>query len=180
MDDLDSLAFDMAPVGVVLAEHRVIRACNLAFAALVGRTREALIGASFERLYSDRSEFDAVRDIGLPRLRETGLYSDERLLRRADGVQHWVRFRARTLTPEDPLARLVMTYAPIGDAAAPGLTPRERDVVAGLARGRTSKEIAAGLGLSPRSVEDVRARLLRKHGVRNAAELLLRLSGPGA
>jgi DNA-binding NarL/FixJ family response regulator len=52
-------------------------------------------------------------------------------------------------------------------------------VVSGLAHGRTSKEIARHLGLSPRTIEDVRARLLRKFEVRNVTELLTRLTGPG-
>ncbi|MGR3586772.1 MAG: LuxR C-terminal-related transcriptional regulator, partial [Pseudooceanicola nanhaiensis] len=64
-------------------------------------------------------------------------------------------------------------------AATVALTPRERDVVSGLAHGRTSKEIARHLGLSPRTIEDVRARLLRKFEVRNVTELLTRLTGPG-
>ncbi|MDX5402386.1 MAG: helix-turn-helix transcriptional regulator, partial [Rhodobacterales bacterium] len=58
----------------------------------------------------------------------------------------------------------------------PTLTPRERQVVTWLARGKTSKEIAQVLGLSPRTVEDVRARLMRKFDVRNTGLLLARLS----
>ncbi|WP_163848328.1 PAS and helix-turn-helix domain-containing protein [Pseudooceanicola aestuarii] len=178
MDSSTRLAFDLAPVGLVLAENRVIRACNQTFAEMVGQPHEALPGQSFRTIYADDREFDSLRDIGLPRLRETGFYTDERLLRRANGSQVWVRFRARAADRADPMACLSMSYAPISPSAAPVLTPRERDVVTGLARGRTSKEIAASLGLSPRSVEDVRARLLRKFDVRNAAELLSRLSGP--
>lgn len=46
-----------------------------------------------------------------------------------------------------------------------------------LSRGRTSKEIAQVLELSPRTIEDVRARLLKKFEVKNVAVLLARLSG---
>ena len=97
---------------------------------------------------------------------------------RRDGSRIWCRFRARTLTPEDPLARTILSFARIGESTpAQALTPRERQVVSRLARGLTSKETARELGLSPRSVEDVRARLLRKFAVRNSAELLARLTG---
>lgn len=179
MDDFDRLAWDHAPVGLVLAEERVIRACNGPFLTLVERDRDEVIGKSFRVLYDSDQEFETIRDIGMAALHESGIYSDERMMHRRGGGTVWVRFRARTLTPASPLSRLVMSFAPLGRAETSRLTPRERDVVAGLARGLTSKEIARGLGLSPRSVEDVRARLLRKHKVRNAAELIRRLAGPG-
>lgn len=175
----ERLAWDHAPVGLVMAEDRVIRACNAPFAALVERPREELIGQSFRILYSSPQEFETIRDVGLSALRDTGIYSDERMMQRARSGTIWVRFRAHTLTPEAPLARIVMSFAPLPLAEPSRLTPRERDVAAGLARGQTSKEIARQLSLSPRSVEDVRARLLKKLGVRNAAELIRRLAGPG-
>ncbi|MBY6090422.1 PAS and helix-turn-helix domain-containing protein [Maritimibacter alkaliphilus] len=179
-EDFAEAAFDMAPVGIVLAQHRIIRACNLTFASMIGVDRTALLGRSFRVLYEDDAEFARLRDVGLAALRGGGSYTDQRILRRTDGSRFWCRFRARTLAPDDPLSRIVMTYAPLGDARpGPELTPRERDVISGLSRGSTSKQIARDLGLSPRTVEDVRARLLRKFKVRNAAELLARLTGPG-
>ena len=51
------------------------------------------------------------------------------------------------------------------------LTPRERDVLAGVARGQTNKEIAASLGISHRTVEAHRESLMRKLGVRTIAGL---------
>jgi DNA-binding CsgD family transcriptional regulator len=40
------------------------------------------------------------------------------------------------------------------------------------ARGRHAKEIAAALGISPRTVEVHKTRLMAKLGVRNVAELV--------
>lgn len=51
------------------------------------------------------------------------------------------------------------------------LTPREREVLQGIAEGRTNKEIAAGLGLSSRTVESYRESLMRKLGLYTVAEL---------
>lgn len=51
------------------------------------------------------------------------------------------------------------------------LTPRERDVIGYVALGKSNKLIAIELGLSMRTVETHRARIFRKLGVRNAAEL---------
>ena len=52
------------------------------------------------------------------------------------------------------------------------LTPRERDVLCGLAQGLPNKTIAYDLGISPRTVEVHRANLMTKLGVRNLSEAL--------
>jgi DNA-binding NarL/FixJ family response regulator len=56
-------------------------------------------------------------------------------------------------------------------APADGLTARERDVLAGIARGLTNKEIAAELGISHRTVETHRESLMRKLNIRTVAGL---------
>jgi two-component system response regulator FixJ len=50
------------------------------------------------------------------------------------------------------------------------LTPREREVLDALVEGRANKIIAAGLGISPRTVEVHRAHLMEKLGVRSLPE----------
>ena len=52
------------------------------------------------------------------------------------------------------------------------LTPRERDVLEGLAKGLPNKTIAYDLGISPRTVEIHRANLMTKLGVRSLSEAL--------
>lgn len=52
------------------------------------------------------------------------------------------------------------------------LTPREREVFRLLALGRRPKEIAATLGISVKTVETYRGRLLLKLGVANLAQLV--------
>ena len=51
------------------------------------------------------------------------------------------------------------------------LTARERDVLEGIARGLTNKEIAGELGISHRTVETHRESLMRKLGIRTVAGL---------
>ena len=174
--ELAELAFEEAPIGVVLTENKIIRASNKRFADMLGYDRHALIGQSFRMLYGSAEEFQRVRDVGLGPLSRAEPYVDERMMKRADGAMIWCRFRARTLTPEDPLARVVMSFASIQDSPPQSLSLRERQVLSGLARGLTSKEIARELELSPRTIEDVRARLLRRFEVKNAAELLARMT----
>jgi DNA-binding CsgD family transcriptional regulator len=52
------------------------------------------------------------------------------------------------------------------------LTPRERIVLAEVVRGASSKEAAAGLGVSPRTIEFHRANIMNKIGAKNAIDLL--------
>ena len=52
-----------------------------------------------------------------------------------------------------------------------GLTDREREVLTLIARGLTTKEIAATLDIGPRTVETHRANLMRKLGVKSVALL---------
>jgi FixJ family two-component response regulator len=55
------------------------------------------------------------------------------------------------------------------------LTPRERQVLDSIADGKTAKRTALNLGISERTVELHRSRVLKKMGVRNATELLNRV-----
>jgi DNA-binding NarL/FixJ family response regulator len=55
----------------------------------------------------------------------------------------------------------------------PHLTPREREIVQLVADGRTSKEIAATLSLSPKTVEAHRASILKKLNIRSASQMVL-------
>lgn len=67
-----------------------------------------------------------------------------------------------------------------GDATArvqhfPGLellTPREREVLNQIASGASNKEAGRELGISPRTIEVHRARIMEKLGARNAADLV--------
>lgn len=169
----DHMAFEHAPVGLVLSERRVIKSCNVLFATMFGYNRDALIGQSFRILYESDQDFENIRDIGLGQLRAGLPYCDERLMTHKDGSAFWCRFRASTLEPHDPLLRVVLSFALI-DTSKPStiLTKRERQVIVGLKKGRTSKQIARDLDLSHRTIEDVRARLLKKFSVKNSMELL--------
>jgi FixJ family two-component response regulator len=52
------------------------------------------------------------------------------------------------------------------------LTRRERDVLGQVARGASNKEAGRRLGISPRTIEVHRARIMDKLGARNAADLM--------
>lgn len=170
-----TLAFDHAPVALCLTRRRVVTAANRAFERLFGLAPGAMSGASMAGLYPSPQEFRRIGQRGYPRLRRDGHYEDERLMRRADGSLLWCRVRGQALEATHAAEAAVWSFEPVhtqGHAATQRLSPREREVVALLARGLTSKEMARELALSPRTVEMHRARLLAKLGVRSTPQLL--------
>lgn len=52
------------------------------------------------------------------------------------------------------------------------LTPREREVLQQVAAGASNKEAGRALGISPRTIEVHRARIMEKLGAKNAADLV--------
>ena len=52
------------------------------------------------------------------------------------------------------------------------LTPREREVLGQIASGASNKEAGRHLGISPRTIEVHRARIMEKLGAKNAADLV--------
>jgi len=63
----------------------------------------------------------------------------------------------------------------IGSLHFPGrepLTRREREVLEQFTAGASNKEAGRSLGISPRTIEDHRANIMKKLGARNAADLI--------
>lgn len=180
--DLSSLAFEHAPIGLVVTESRVIRGCNPSFADMFGYEREELIDQSFAMLYPSLKEFVSIRDVGVEPLKRDNKYSDERIMARKNKSLFWCRVRGHSLTrDDDPLRRAVWSFADLSESRQViALSTRERQIVMHLGEGRTSKEIARILAISPRTIESYRARLLKKCNAHNVAELLSNLSSmPG-
>lgn len=175
---LADLAFDHAPIGLVLLENRIIRGCNPHFAEMFGGDVAQYTDMPLARLYPSPEDFERIGARVLAAMQKTGRYSDERIMRRLDGSLFWCRVRGQSLTPEDPFQRSMWTFADISeDRPLVELTPRERDVAILTCRGLTSKEIGRELDVSYRTVENHRARLLEKFGARKLPELVAKLSG---
>ena len=163
------------PVPMVFAAHRIIRDCNKAFAELFGYDRDEMVGQSFRRLYQDVGDFVRVGDLWRAHLLAGTIYFDERVMRRKDGSKLWCRVHGRTRTPDDPLAAAIYCFEPMQRGVAPSEyvpTGRQREILMLLGQGRTSGEIGEELGLSRRTIEAHRARLMGRLGLRNAAELM--------
>ena len=98
-------------------------------------------------------------------------------VRAADG--RWVTLHAAPLSSGEGAAIIVEPSGP-GDVAellarAHGLTPREREVALGLARGESTEALSARLFLSPHTVRDHLKAVFRKVGVASRAELVAHL-----
>ena len=173
------LAFSLAPVGLCVSRDRVVDLCNEAFARMFGYEPAELQGQPLAPLYPSADEFAHVGNLGLPVMRETGVYSDERIMRRKDGTLFWCHVAGRALDRSDPFGCAVWMFEDISRRrpVTATLTLREREVAQQLAAGATSKQIARALGISPRTVEAHRARLMKKFGAGTAGELVARLVG---
>jgi PAS domain S-box-containing protein len=170
--------FDLAPVGLCVSCSRVIRLCNEKFAEMFGCGPGELVGRSLEILYPSRHEFDSIGARGLPIMQATGAYSDHRIMRRRSGELFWCHVSGRAMDRADPFAYAVWAFEDISRdrPVSVHLTPREREIAALLATGKTSKQIGRELGISPRTVELYRARLLKKYDAHSPGELIARLS----
>jgi FixJ family two-component response regulator len=90
--------------------------------------------------------------------------------------------RLETILREPSHRMITLPKAKQSSLNSPGrqiLTLREIEVLEQVAVGLSSKEVGLALGISPRTVEDIRSRILRKLGVRNSAELMVTVSDRG-
>lgn len=174
--DLGSMAFQFAPVGMVYAEQRVIRKANEAFVAMFGLGDTAVEGQALEVFYPSQADSERIVANVQDPLRSTGYYSDERTMQRVGGALFWCGVTGHSITPQDPLARVIWCFTDLSKQwNLSGLSPRDREIAILTCEGRTAKEIARLLELSPRTVEAYLAKLKHKLAVRNVAELVSRI-----
>ena len=67
------LAFEMAPVGLVLSRNRSIVDCNQHLCDMFGASREQLVGQSFLVLYPSVAEYERIGARMIPILNAKGL-----------------------------------------------------------------------------------------------------------
>lgn len=180
--DIDyRLAFEMAPVGLALSRNRTMVDCNQHLCDMFGATPEQLVGQSFQVLYPSAAEFEHTGARIAPILNRLGTYADDRIMKRLDGrfkgETFWCHVTGRALNQAAPHEAGIWTFEDMS-ALRPvkvGLTAREREVGALLLDGLSSKEIGRLLGISHRTVEIYRARLMNKYQASNTGELVHKL-----
>ena len=173
------MAFDLAPVGLCVSHHRVVVFCNEVFARQFGYEVPDLLNAPFAILYPSLDEFANIGEQGEAVMRETGVYSDERIMRRRDASLFWCHASGRAIDRADPFACAVWMFEDISHrrVVSTPLTVREREVAQHIVTGATSKQIARHLHISHRTVEAHRGRIMRKLGATSTGELVALLLG---
>ena len=175
------IAFDLAPIGLVLSRRRQIVDCNQQVLAMFGVAREGLVGKSFEILYPTAGEFERTGARIAASLDASGGYADERVMRRVGGAVpgelFWCHVSGRALDAGDPHAAGIWSFEDLSPRRrmAVALTAREREIAALLIEGMTSKMIGKRLSISPRTVDVYRGRLMKKHVAGTTAELVQKL-----
>ena len=176
--DIDyRLAFDLAPVGLILSRHRAIVDCNQHVCEMFGASKELLVGQSFQALYPSAIEFERAGLRIAPILNRSGTYADDRIMKRASGETFWCHVTGRALNQVVPHEAGIWTFEDLSSRrpVKAELTAREREVAAYLMDGMTSKEIGRALAISHRTVEIYRAKLMRKYKASNTGDLVHRL-----
>ena len=175
------VAFDLAPIGLVISRNRLMIDCNQRLLEMFGATHEQLVGQSFEVLYPTHDEFERTGARIVASLNARGWYADDRIMKRSGGVRRgelfWCHVSGRALNPAQPHAAGIWGFEDLSARRQlkADLTPREREIAALLIDGLTSKQIGKRLTISPRTVDVYRTRLMRKVGAATTPELVNKL-----
>ena len=180
--DIDyQLAFAQAPVGLALSRNRTIIDCNQQLCDMFGAAKDQLLEQSFQVLYPSADEFERTGARIAPILNRNGTYADDRIMKRFDGrfkgEAFWCHVTGRALNRTAPHEAGIWCFEDLSERrpVKAELTAREREVAAYLMQGQTSKNIGKTLGISHRTVEIYRARLMRKYKASTTADLVQKL-----
>jgi PAS domain S-box-containing protein len=170
-------AFEQAPIGLVLSRQRLIVDCNRQLLSMFRAQRDELVGRSFAVLYPSADEFERTGERIVAQLDQEGRYADDRVMKRIDGELFWCHVSGRSLDPSQPHAAGVWAFEDLSSTRVLKVefTGREREIAALLIEGLTSKMIGRRLGISPRTVDVYRARLMRKTEAATTPELVNKL-----
>ena len=164
-DDDEALhaVFESAPREIVVTDLAgcILRA-NPAFAHRLGYTTSELRGKALLDISEGDDHAVLVKEL-LTQGREV---LSERRYRTRSGDVLWARERSALKRDAAGEPCCVLTYiaslSPAGNDPLHALSPREREVLELVVSGRTSKEIAAQLEISPASVDTYRRRIMLK------------------
>ncbi len=174
---LEELAFRESPAPQIITRNRTLLRCNKAFAALFGYEVEDLEGELILKLYPSSADYYEIGERCLRALRVKTSYEDERFMQHRDRQIFWARARGVTLTPEQPFNLMIWSFERIhhNQTKTAELTRREQEISGYIVNGLTCKETAQALGISHRTVEVHRGRLMKKLAAKNTAELVSKI-----
>ena len=173
-DDLLRVVFEAAPGGMLITDlSGNMRRVNQAFADTLGYTSAELHGRNIAGITEEGNSAALVGELLLHGRKE--ILSNRRYRSRSGAIV-WTRERSTLRSDSSGEPRFVLTHVDcMTEAADDPLAPlsrREREVLTGVIRGRTSKQIAAGLGIAAASVDTYRSRIMLKLGIRDLPGLV--------
>jgi PAS domain S-box-containing protein len=174
-DDLLRMVFEAAPGGMLITDlSGKISRVNHAFADTLGYTASELHGMSIAGITEDGNSAALLVGELLSHGRKEVLRN--RRYRTKSGAIVLTRERSALRSDSSGEPRFVLTHVDRmteaeNDPLAP-LSRREREVLTGVIAGRTSKQIAAALGIAPASVDTYRSRIMLKLGIRDLPGLV--------
>jgi PAS domain S-box-containing protein len=173
-DDLLRIVFEAARGGMLITDlsGKIIRVNN-AFADTLGYTAAELHRMNIAGIREEGNATALVGELLSCGRREV---LSNRRYRSKSGAIVWTRERSALRSDASGEPSFVLTHVDSmteveSDPLAP-LSRREREVLTGVIAGRTSKEIAAGLGIAPASVDTYRSRIMLKLGIRDLPGLV--------
>lgn len=174
---LVTMAFENAPCAIVLTRNRRVMECNSAFCQLFGYEKDELLGQLTYMLYPSYEDYVKIGKLRYKDLLQEHRCIDERFMKKKVGEVFWCRAQGNTLTLDSPFDLAVWTFTKIGvkQEKSNNLSIRELEVSGYIANGYTCKEVARVLGISYRTVEAHRAKIMGKLGCRNTAELVSKI-----
>jgi PAS domain S-box-containing protein len=156
-----------------VSQNDIVLACNFAATTLFGYKLEEIVGNSSALFYPSETEFAWSHLQASKKINSNINYFTEQILRRCDGL-FWCRVHRTTLTFAGGADKQIWTFTEVGSLTGlyQLLSPRERELAALLVAGNTSKMIANKVGLSCRTIEFYRGRLMQKLSVNSSSELV--------
>lgn len=165
------LGFKYSPTAQMITSNRFILEYNASFSELFGYDLEELKGQSILLLYPSSHDFEIKGKVWNEALKKHPIHEDERFMRHRDETIFWVHFIGKTLTPDNPFELMSWALTKISHKRKAVLTKREQEIASYIVNGLTSKKIAMNLGLSPRTVETHRGRIMKKLDAKNLDDL---------
>jgi PAS domain S-box-containing protein len=170
--------FEQAPVAVCVSDQYTVKLCNPAASQLFGYTTRAFTGMPIALLWPSLISHKLLPENIFRVIADSGRYTDVRTLRLANDHLVWCRINAALYDGSANALRYIWTFVKIETTLkiVNELSPREQQIAVALVVGKTSRTIAQDVGLSIRTIEYYRERLMRRLGVANYKELICRLT----
>lgn len=109
------LMFNLSEVGIAYLRGGRLERANQALAAMTGYAPAELDGLEHAELFEDRAAYLEYRRSEEQGLRQQGVVTTERRLRRRDGSTLWVQVSKRVVDEEDPDSGVICSYVNVDE-----------------------------------------------------------------